>query len=302
MIEVSELTPDLLFSTLHDCVVYLFRRRWPHGFVCPFCDRLQKEVTPAPVVVCRFCRKQSSITAHTVMHGSRNGLLAWMLVAWQFCLRKEGISARQIQNLLELSSYQTAWRWLKKIRKGAALAEQAPCRQAVLFQILPLMEHELKDQRQLLVTALEDHPEGGRRERLRLQVLRASELGCLQTVADLVEPGSILFVGDLSDQAMLQSAYQLSPASSDQRRRLAKITPQLLAWLGATHRKSAGGSYLQEYLDEYVFRFNTASWSTRLAVFEHLLGGLLDSSGYDRRKNVIELQSAFPVPVSGAMR
>ncbi|MFN2356095.1 MAG: transposase, partial [Desulfopila sp.] len=69
------------FSTEHACVTYLFQKRWPWGFKCPFCQRVQKDMAPAYTVVCRYCRKQTSITAHTLMHGSKKNLVAWMRVA-----------------------------------------------------------------------------------------------------------------------------------------------------------------------------------------------------------------------------
>jgi hypothetical protein len=89
-------------------------------------------------VVCRYCRKQTSITAHTLMHGSKKNLVAWMRVASQFCFHDQGISARELQRLMKLSCYQTAWNWLQKMRRGAALAESTPCRGTVLFDIIPL--------------------------------------------------------------------------------------------------------------------------------------------------------------------
>lgn len=60
-----------LFTDEHACVSYLFNKRWPMGFACPFCGVVQPEVAPAYTVVCRYCRKQTSITAKTLMHGSK---------------------------------------------------------------------------------------------------------------------------------------------------------------------------------------------------------------------------------------
>jgi len=112
---------NTLFATEQDCIAYLFHKRWPDGFHCPFCGRHQKEIAPAHTVVCRYCRKQSSITASTLMHGSKKNLSEWMQVAAQFCFSKDGMSARSLQNSFNIATYQTAWNWLKKLRKAAAM-------------------------------------------------------------------------------------------------------------------------------------------------------------------------------------
>jgi len=74
----SRLGLNSRFANEHACVTYLFRRRWPLGFRCPFCGAVQKETAPAYTVVCRYCRKQTSITAQTIMHGSKMDLVAWL--------------------------------------------------------------------------------------------------------------------------------------------------------------------------------------------------------------------------------
>ena len=56
------------FKTEEQCREYLFRQRFPNGFVCPSCGA--KEYYPIyrrNLCQCKKCRKQTSVTAGTVI-------------------------------------------------------------------------------------------------------------------------------------------------------------------------------------------------------------------------------------------
>lgn len=274
-----QLTLQTLFSIEHECVNHLFRKRWPGGFICPFCGRLQKETAPAYTVFCRYCRKQTSITAQTVMHGSKHSLLSWILVAWQFCCRDQSITAREIQRLMALTSYQTAWTWLQKIRRGAALAESAPCSGVVAFAVRPLvLSSPGRGGGTSVAVAMAMPQEKSKAERVRFGLLQsASEKGISTAVAGMVQAGSTLFLDDHAEMVGQLPDYLCCQSHPVHRHEAEKITNKAAAWLSSTYRRSVHSSYLQSYLDEFAFRYNTASWPDKLLVFEHLLDGLLSS-------------------------
>lgn len=271
--------PCVLFSPPNVCAAYLFRRRWPRGFICPFCRRLQKGILPAHSVVCSFCQKKTSITSHTIMHGTKQSLRSWMLVAWQFCLRAKGISAREIQRLLELGSYQTAWYWLMKLRKGAALAEKSLCRGDVLVQVCALQKADSdKQDPTALLVALESEPDGVHRGRLRITVLPSlGDSVICKFSEELVERGATLLVADESAFDCMEQSFRIKRISASQQTVVAELMSSLECWFGTTYRKALMGNHLQNYLDEFVFRFNTSSMPSRLLVFEHLLSGMLET-------------------------
>ena len=55
------------------CAGYLAGMRWPDGFVCPACGGVRgwELKTKAHTHECASCHKQTSVTAGTVMHGSK---------------------------------------------------------------------------------------------------------------------------------------------------------------------------------------------------------------------------------------
>lgn len=267
------------FSTEHACVAYLFQKRWPWGFKCPFCTRVQKDIAPAYTVVCRYCRKQTSITAHTLMHGSKKNLVAWMRVASQFCFHEQGISARELQRLMELSCYQTAWSWLQKIRHGAALAESAPCRDTVLFDVIPLQISAAGEKKiRQVAMALEMEHAKAESIRLRLAVLENNTPEQVTTaIESLVQQGTMLLLTDhfRMQAGALDERYQLTAPTAEQLTRGQLLLRETSGWLDRLYCGAIDSCYLQSYLDEFCFRHNTVSWPDRLAVLDHLLSGLI---------------------------
>ncbi len=287
---VHEQVDNTLFSNEQACVSYLFKKRWPLGFICPFCGIEQKEIAPAYTVVCRYCRKQTSITAHTLMHGTKKNLVAWMQISWQFCFREEGLSAREVQRLMNLTSYQTAWRWLQKIRHGAALAESSPVGGTVLFDYGSLSAslfsvHSAPE----IAVALECNRQPLSQGRVRFALLVSPSPEALEAaVNNLVFTNATLLTRDhewLSD-SRLGEMYILKKASREQLMQLEILIQEIKDSLHSKYRGAIDKRYLPAYLAEFSFRHNTASWHDRLSVFDHLMTGLISSAEEDSLLNV----------------
>lgn len=266
------------FSSEQECVVYLFRKRWPWGFKCPFCKTVQQEIAPAYTVVCRYCRKQTSITAQTLMHGSKKSLIAWMRVAWQFCSKNEGISARELQKSMGLSCYQTAWSWLQKIRYGAALAESEPCRDIVYFDLVSLPVMTSSSEAAEICMAME--LSNATHARVRLVALNSSSTAAITTIVNnLIDKNATLLIRDrqyLSQDCRIATDLWGQP-TKEQLERSRLLLAKTAFWINTVYRGAIAPSHLQGYLDEFCFRHNTASWSDQLAILDHLLTGLLSS-------------------------
>ena len=106
------------FSTRHKCEGYLRRLRWPDGAKCPRCGANH------PLYMrkyrrwqCRGCRYQFSVTAGTIFHRSKIDLPRWFIAIWMMCHSPKGVSAKQIERELGVH-YETAWYMAKRIRKA----------------------------------------------------------------------------------------------------------------------------------------------------------------------------------------
>jgi len=98
------------------CEVYLFRRRWPDGFICPKCGfgRYVALTSRAHTYECLRCHQQTSITAGTVMHRSKLPLTVWFGAIHLITTRSNGISAGELKTWLGLKK-NSAWLLKQKL-------------------------------------------------------------------------------------------------------------------------------------------------------------------------------------------
>lgn len=110
-----------MFPDERACGNYLERVRWPDGFVCPRCGAVGEayrfENRPT-VLRCRDCRRNTYLTAGTVMHATRTPLQVWFWGAYLVTTQTPGMSALQFQRQLGLRRYETAFQVLHKLRAG----------------------------------------------------------------------------------------------------------------------------------------------------------------------------------------
>jgi hypothetical protein len=106
------------FSTEEACRNYLFRLRWPDGFVCPRCQTRGNWNTTRDRLTCCQCQHQTTVTAGTIFHDTHKPLMMWFRAVWHITSQKNGASAISLQNELGLGSYSTAWTWLHKLRRA----------------------------------------------------------------------------------------------------------------------------------------------------------------------------------------
>lgn len=64
---------------------------------------------------CRECKKQFSVLTNTVMHATKIPLRTWVLVIFDMCTAKNGISAREVERRYGVTC-KTAWHMLHRIR------------------------------------------------------------------------------------------------------------------------------------------------------------------------------------------
>jgi transposase-like protein len=108
------------FATEAACRDYLIQLRWPEGFRCPHCGGRENWRLKNARFECRVCGRQTSATAGTIFEGTRKPLRLWFRAMECVTSRRQGASARALQGLLRLPSYQTAWVWLHKLRHAMA--------------------------------------------------------------------------------------------------------------------------------------------------------------------------------------
>ena len=270
------------------CAAYLTAVRWPHGFVCPRCGHSKAWLlqTKAWTYECAGCRKQTSVTAGTILHGSKLPLTLWFWAAYLMATHSNGISALQLQHQLALGSYKTAWLLCAKLRASMVAPERNP-----LYGLVEV------DETEIACRSRNDPPAGGggRSHQGKILVVGAVEVqdgGAgpgrirLQEVPDYSAVSLHPFLAaNLAPSATVKtdgwSGYPGAPGVHHDPHTIGKMAAHIvLPWshrvfsnlktwaLGVYH--GLRREHLQSYLDEFVFRFNRRHH--RHASFRSLLG------------------------------
>src|SRR3989304_4119461 len=238
------------FNTEHSCQEYLYKMRWPEGFICPHCQHREYWMMKrgqSQQYRCKRCRSWISATAGTIFQDTHIPLQVWFGAMWQVVSQKHGASALGLQQTLGLSKYRTAWTMLHKLRIA------------------------------MVRVAVED--KGKRLGRIRLHKVKdASGESLIPAVKESVQPKSEVLTDDWNGYSKLSySGYKhtIIRKTADVGENLLPLTNRVVSllkrWLQGTHQGAPRPSYLDYYLDEFVFRFNRRTSRSRGLLFYRLV-------------------------------
>ena len=277
------------FPDQRACAEYLFASRWPEGYRCPRCRcNATTELPRRRVWQCTVCRYQVSVTAGTVLHGTRTPLTLWFWAAYLMTTATQGISAVQLQRQLGIERHETVWVILHKLRRAMVNPERASLTGAVEVDECFVGGHEagrrggrlLKGSKMLVVVAVEVRGAGS--GRVRTQVIDGASADTLcGFVTATVAAGATVHTDawqgykrlarlGFDHQLRSQRASRvLGDDPSEILPRVHRVISLIKTWLQGTHR-GVSEQHLQVYLDEFTFRFNRRR--TPMAAFQTLLG------------------------------
>lgn len=261
---------DARFSTEEACRAYLFELRWPDGFICTQCGEKRHWKSNRGLYICYRCEHQHSITAGTILAGTRKPLVAWFKAMWWFTTRKSGVNAINLQDLLGLGSYNTAWRWLQKLRSCTIRQNREQLSGLVEADEFYLGgEHgggkRGRGAEHKCAVAIAVERKGRKLGRVRMQLIDdCSSDQLIPFVTSNVSQGSIISTDGW------KSYNELGSEGYVHRQVVRSKTPEKESVLSGAHlvisliKRLIIGTfqgrferkYLQRYLDEYVFRFN----------------------------------------------
>ena len=270
------------FSTEESCKDYLFRLRWPNGFVCPLCQATGGWQATRGRFICCACQHQTTVTAGTIFQNTRKPLRMWFRAAWHVTSQKNGVSAMSLQRELGFGNYETAWTWLHKLRR--AMVRPGRDRLSGTVEVDETywgseeegMIGRQTETKALIAVAVEDT--GKKMGRIRMKRIPNTNRETLHGfITEMVEPGSTIrtdglqayrdlrgYVHDRQIQSHQESGEHLLP-------RVHQVVSLLKRWLLGTHQGGIGHAHLDYYLDEFTFRFNRRNSKSRGKLFYRLL-------------------------------
>jgi transposase-like protein len=108
-----------VFPDEETCRAHLYAHRFPQGFVCPYCQTPREPFRFAnfPTMLrCRACKRNTHLTAGTVMENSKQPISTWLWAAYLVTHGPPGMSALQFQKQVGIGRYETAFQMLHKLR------------------------------------------------------------------------------------------------------------------------------------------------------------------------------------------
>ena len=263
------------YGTEEACAEALRRQRWPDGFRCPRCAHERGyAITTRHSVECTLCHYQASLTAGTLFHSTNLPLTKWFWAIYLMTSDKGGISALRLAKQIDVS-WLTACRMLRKIRIAMGHRDS-------LYRLHELIE-------------IDDALVGGRRPGKRGRgaegkspVLvavehRESRAGfiAMQQVPTVTKEtvGQFVHRHLAPNQPVRSDALPALAEIGKTQAHAARVTPpdQAGTWLPWVHvaignlktfllgtYHGVSSHYLQEYLNEFRYRFNRRDWEAEL--------------------------------------
>ncbi|NCP67951.1 IS1595 family transposase [bacterium] len=272
------------FPTDRACFEYLCLVKWPDGFVCPHCGGKEAWKQKRYLLRCKNCHKDISVTAGTVFQDLRKPLRLIFAAMWEIISQKNGVSALSLQQNLGLGSYQTAWLWLHKLRRAMVrpgrdkLSGTVEVDETLVGGRRAGKRGRGAQHKVLVLIAVEWMDNHMGRVRLK-QIENASEKVLGKAVDELVESGSVVSTDGWAGYSKLKengfdhittSHSEVEPGD-DPTPRVHLVASHLKRWLLGTHQGAPQTSYLPYYLDEFTFRFNRRTSTSRGKLFYRLI-------------------------------
>ncbi len=263
------------FGTENACTKTLNKVRWPHGFQCPACGSKKSSfIATRKLNQCSKCRHQVSVTTATLFHATKVPLVKWFWAIYLTASDKGGVSALRLSKHIGVS-WLTARNMLRKIRQAMAHRDS-------IYRLHRLIElddtyvggkHAGKrgrgaEGKKPVLVAVENRTKGA-----GFVAMQAVDSVSKETVRNFL---SFQLV---AGQTVRTDAFPALNAVAENHFHDKKVTPPNKAseWLPLVHIMignmktfingtfhGVSSTYLQEYLDEFCYRFNRRFWEPEL--------------------------------------
>ena len=279
------------FPTEESCEQHLISVRWPQEMPCRHCGGKDffRRLRTRRAYQCRRCRHFTHPTAGTLFHKTRTPLQAWFLAIFCEAFDKRGISALQLAEQVGVD-YNTAWGILHRVRRAMAKRDgqyklDSPVEMDDMFIGAPTEAKTGRGTEKTPVLVAVSFTEGEQEEeytgfakmRAVKHVDRASVTGFAR---DVIEPGSLIRSDGYSTYFTLpESGFRHEPIVVG-KRKAHTLLPHVHTYI-SNLRSFVQGTYhgldelhLQQYLDEFCYRFNRRK--RRQELFDRLLLACLE--------------------------
>jgi transposase-like protein len=278
---------------------FLEKKRWPEGPVCPHCGELNNAYRLEPkkhsekgkhvrkgVWKCGGCREQFTITVGTVFEDSHVPLNRWLLAIHLLCASKKGMSAHQLFRMMrtfygERGSYKTAWFMFHRLRFAMT---QHP----MIDKLKGIVEIDetwvgpkekgkagvpgVESKKRPVVALMERGEKGGRVRSFHVERVTLNNIKPI--MKEHVEAGSRIQTDEATVYHFMHDDFPDHDVVTHRNREYSRYengrhvtTNTVEGYFGLLKRglygtyHHVGRNYLQQYLNEFDFRYNARKMS-----------------------------------------
>jgi len=277
------------------CEKYLINVRWPDGMRCLHCGQqnFSPRLPKKRAYQCRECRRFLYPTAGTIFHRTRGSLMQWFIMIFFMATDKRGVSALYLSEQLEMS-YPTAWAMLQRIRRAMAKRDAAyklggHVEIDEMFIGAPTegKKRGRGTEKTPVIVAVSFVPGTGEKEKeeymgfAKLRVVKNIDEETIVAFAkDVLAPGSTVRSDGLSVYPSLEKHGFIHDRNPVNKQKAHVLLPHVHLFISNCKAFIQGTSHglaetrLQQYLDEFGYRFNRRKRHKEL--FDRLLLACLE--------------------------
>ncbi len=261
------------FKSTEDCLQYLVDLKWGQGYLCLKC-KSEEFVKGRKWFYrrCRVCKYDESVTANTLFHKCKLNLLKAFEIGFRISVKKKGMSTNELAK--EFGCQQkSAWLIKAKFQNAMKSSGKYPLEQQV-------------DVDEFLIGGIEENMPGrshGEKSLVVLSIEKVKNKKGIQTIgrayARVIDTASAKDLRPFFDQIIDKSAkvttdgwpgylplhkdWEIKKVPSNKGKGFPLLHTHIMnikGWLRGIHHK-CDKKRLQNYLDEFHFRFNRRSFT-----------------------------------------
>ena len=291
------------FTTDQICKQAIAQSRWSDGdVVCPYCGGHHCHLCKDNRYLCKHCNHKFNVTVGTIFENTKVSLRKWFIAMYLISSHKKGIASHQLARDIKVTQ-KTAWFILQKVRTlyGQTVNElsgEVECDEAYIGG-REKNKHESKRTEGTQGRSTKTKTpvfgmieRGGKLVAKKVKNIQGNTLSPI--IRQIVKPGSRIFTDEfIGYHSLYDSEYTHAIVHHNAKEFVVgdAYTNSIEGFWGQLKRSIFGiyhfvsAKYLQRYVDEAVFRYNTRE-DKESARFMEMFGRSLNVVRYDKVKEV----------------
>lgn len=291
------------FTTDQICKQAIAQSRWSDGdVVCPYCGGHHCHLCKDNRYLCKHCNHKFNVTVGTIFENTKVSLRKWFIAMYLISSHKKGIASHQLARDIKVTQ-KTAWFILQKVRTlyGQTVNElsgEVECDEAYIGG-REKNKHESKRTEGTQGRSTKTKTpvfgmieRGGKLVAKKVKNTQGNTLSPI--IRQIVKPGSRIFTDEfIGYKSLYDSEYTHAIVHHNAKEFVVgdAYTNSIEGFWGQLKRSIFGiyhfvsAKYLQRYVDEAVFRYNTRDDKESVR-FKEMFGHSLNVVRYDKVKEV----------------